>query len=79
MVFAALVVPIGLVPKERLGGERLTAGVMPVPVRYTDWAPPGPLSEMTKVALRVPVADGVMVTVSVQAVPTATELPQLLL
>ena len=35
MFCAALVVPVGRLTKEILGGERLTVGAMPVPVRFT--------------------------------------------
>ena len=35
MFCTALVVPVGRLPKETLGGDRLTAGAMPIPLRFT--------------------------------------------
>jgi hypothetical protein len=39
MARAALVVPVESFPNERLAGERVSAGAMPVPVRATDCLP----------------------------------------
>ncbi len=65
-------------PKLRLVGERLTAGAVPVPLRPTVCGLPAALSLMLSVALRVPVAVGVKVTLIEQLAPAATDVPQLL-
>jgi hypothetical protein len=65
-------------PKERLVGETLTAGVVPVPERLTVCGLPVALSEMLTAAVRAPVAAGVKVTLIVQLLFAATELPQVL-
>lgn len=57
----------------------MTAGPLPVPVKLTDcWLPATPLllSVMVRVAVRVPVALGVKVTLMVQLPAPANELPQ---
>jgi hypothetical protein len=69
----ALVVPRVWLPKFRLLAVRLTAGVPPVPVRFTVWGLPARLSAMLTAAVRVPVAVGVNVTLIVQLPPTASE------
>src|SRR5713226_7815017 len=78
---AALVVLICWLPKFRLVGDRLTAGAgfVPVPVKLICCGLPEALSVMLMVPVRVPVAVGVNVTLIVQLVLTASELPQLLL
>ena len=61
----------------RKKGERRSYAY--TPVRNTDWLAPGPLSETVRVACRMPLANGVRVTLIVELAPIATELPQLLL
>ena len=77
-VCAALVVLTNWLPKERLAGERLATGAVPVPERLTDCGLPLALSVMLTEAVSLPVADGVKVTVIVQLAPAASELPQVL-
>ena len=66
-------------------GERVTAAagavalLVPVPERLTVWGLPLALSAMLSVAVRVPLAEGLKVTLRVQLALAATELPQLLL
>ena len=75
---AALVVPTPWLPKLTLVGERLIAGVAPVPVRLTVCGLPLALSETVTLAVLVPTANGVKVTVMVQLVPAAREVGQVL-
>jgi len=49
-------------------------GEAPDPLNATFWVPDGSLSVMTTVALRVPVAVGVKVTLIVHVVPIASVL-----
>ena len=66
-------------PKVRLVGERLTpVGAVPVPERLTVWGLPLALSVMLSEAVRLPLAVGLKVTLTVQLAPAATELPQVL-
>ena len=51
---------------------------MPAPERLTDWGLPVALSVMARAAARLPLAEGVKVTLVVQLAPAASELPQLL-
>ncbi len=74
----ALVVPSVWLGKVRLVVVRLTAGPPPVPVRLTVWGLPVALSLTFNMAVRVPGAAGVKVTVIMQLAPAATVLPQLL-
>jgi hypothetical protein len=76
IVPAALLVPTAWFAKERLLGEKLTAGAVPVPERLAVWGLPLALSMTVSEAARLPLAEGVKVTLSVQFAPTATELPQ---
>src|SRR5262245_21022195 len=69
---AALVVPTSWLPKPRLVGDRLTAGVVPVPLSGTVCGLPTALSLMLTLAVRLPAADGVKVTEIVQLAPTAS-------
>jgi hypothetical protein len=69
-----LVVPSVWLPKIRLVAVRLTALPLPVPVRITVCGLPAALSVMVTVAVRVPGAVGVNVTVIVQALLAGTEL-----
>ncbi len=56
---------------------RATAGAVPVPLKLAVCGVPGSLSETDTVAVLVPVAVGVNVTLIVQDAPAASELPQL--
>jgi hypothetical protein len=73
-----LVVPTNWFPKERLAGEMLAAGPVPVPERPTVWGLPLASSLTLSEAVRLPLAEGVKVILIVQAAPTATELWQVL-
>jgi hypothetical protein len=75
-VWATLVVPLGVVLKVRLAGVTVAMGPLPMPVTVTVCGLVVALSVMVKVAVRVPGAVGVNVTLIVQAPPAATELPQ---
>ena len=78
-VYAVLLrVPTGWLPKARLVGERLTTVVVPVPERLTVCGLPLALSVMLTEAVRLPLAAGVKVTLMVQLLPAATELPHVL-
>src|SRR5581483_4804265 len=71
-------VPTGTDPNLRLVVDRVT-GVPPVPVRLTVCGLFGALSNTSSVAVRVPVAAGVNVTLMVQLPPAGTLAPQVLL
>ena len=73
-VCAGLVVPMGTMPKFRMARERLAA--VPIPARLTFCGLPAALSETLSIAVRVPDAVGLNVTVMLQLAPTASELPQ---
>ncbi len=73
---AALVVLTCWFPNERLVGEKLTAGTVPVPARLTFCGLLLALSVMVMAPVRVPVAVGVKVTLMVHLAPAATEMPQ---
>ncbi len=78
---APLVLPTGWLPKARLPGERLAAGVppaTPTPLRLTLLRPPQPLVQMMSVAKRCPGVLGLKVRLIVQPAPGASKLPQLL-
>ena len=75
---AGLVAPTFSLAKVRHEGERLTWLERPVPVRLTVCGLPAALSEMLSVAVRVPAAAGVKVTLIAQLLFAATELPQVL-
>jgi hypothetical protein len=77
-VYAVLRVPTGWLPKARLVGERLTKAVVPVPKKLTVCGLPLALSVMLTEAVRLPLAEGVKVTLMVQLALAATELPQVL-
>ena len=64
--------------KARLVAERLTTVAVPVPDRLTACGLPLALSVMLTEAVRLPLAAGVNVTLIVQLLPAATELPQVL-
>jgi len=74
-VNVALVVPIAWLPKFRLVGEKLTVNVTPVPVRPMVCGLPAALSVIVTLAVRLPFAVGVKVTLMVQLAPAARELP----
>jgi hypothetical protein len=82
-VFESVTVCAGVVvfrtsgPNERLDGESVTLGAIPVPVRLTLWGLPLALSAMVSDAVRVPDAAGVNVTLIVQLLPASRPLPQL--
>ena len=73
---ATLVVPTFWLPNVRLVGETLVPAAAPVPVRLTVCGLPAALSEILTVAVRVPAAVGVNVTLIMQLSFAATELPQ---
>ena len=77
-VCAVLVVPMDTLPKARLVGERPSSGAMPVPERLTVCGLPLALSVMLTEAVRLPLAAGLNVTLIVQLLPAATELPHVL-
>src|SRR5580698_1030081 len=65
-------------PKVRLGGERVTIGGVPEPVKGSDSGLSGALSVIATLALSLPTSDGVKVTVTEQLLPARTDEPQLL-
>ena len=84
-VCGVLVVPRDWLPKARLVGERPSTGAVgvaavsaPFPERLTVCGLPRALSVMLTEAVRLPLAEGVKVTLIVQLAPAATELPQVL-
>jgi len=77
-VFAALVVFTKWLPKAKLVGDKLTAGVAPVPERLTACGLPLALSVTVMVPGWLPMAVGVKVTLMEQLAPAATEAPQVL-
>ena len=74
---AALVVLIFWLPKLKLEVESVTAGCVPVPVRFTLEKLGVPLSVKVRVPVWEPVDFGVKVTLTVQLAPTARLAPQL--
>ena len=64
--------------KARLVAERLTTVAVPVPDRLTACGLPLALSVMLTEAVRLPLAEGLNVTLIVQLALAATELPQVL-
>ena len=56
----------------------MATGAVPVPDRLTDWGLLAAPSVMVTEAARLPLAEGVKVTLIVQLAPATTELPQLL-
>ena len=80
-IWAWLGVPRGWLLKVQLVGVTLAMGALPVPVRLTLCILPATLlllSVMINVAVRVPGAVGVKVTLMVQLLLAATEPPQAL-
>ncbi len=78
MVCDGLDVPMGSLPKVRLAAERLTMEAVPVPVRVTGWGLPDALSAILIDAVRLLMAVGVNVTLIVQLLLAANELPHVL-
>jgi hypothetical protein len=72
-VFAALVVSSTWLPNPRLVGVSET-GAMPAPVREMDWGLLEAVSVTVNVAVRLPRADGVNVTVILQLAPAPSVL-----
>ena len=70
--------PTSCAGKVKEAGERLTTGVVPVPVRLTVWVAGLALSAMVKEPLREPLTVGVKVTLRVQLALAARLEPQLL-
>jgi len=80
---AVLLLPTAWLPKARLVGERPATGAgvavsVPVPDRLIVCGLPLALSVMRTEAVRLPLAEGLNVTLMVQLAPAATELPQVL-
>ena len=75
----ALVTPKGSLGKLRPLGETVKVGAMPVPVELIVCGLPPALSLMVNAPVRVPLAVGVKVTLTVQLELVATLAPQLLL
>ncbi len=79
MVCASAVVPTVVLAKVKLAGDdRVTTGVLPVPLRATVAGDPLALSAMLKAAFNVPEAAGLKVTVIAQLTPAATLVPHML-
>ena len=74
-----LVDPTIWLEKVKSVGARLAAGpaVTPVPVKVTVCGLPAALSEMLRLPLRVPVAVGIKITLTVQLFPAGTLVAQL--
>jgi hypothetical protein len=65
-LWALLLVLTCRLPKLRLEGLKVTAGAVPVPERPTVWGLPVALSVMATLAVRLPVAEGLKVTLMLQ-------------
>lgn len=79
--WAGLVDPTAWLAKDRLAGASPATATMPVPVKLAVWVLPAlPLesSVTVRIPLRAPAAVGLKVTLIVQLMPAATEVPQLL-
>ena len=66
----------GMLPKAKLVGERLTSGAIPVPVRVTVCGLSGALSVNVTVAVRVPAALGLNVTLILHWADGGIDVPQ---
>ena len=77
---ALLLLPTAWLANVKLAGVKLAvaAVAVPVPVKATVCGLPVALSVMVTEAARLPLAEGVKVTLIVQLAPAPTELPQLL-
>ena len=62
-------------PKSRLEAERLTAPLVPKPLRLTVCGLPAALSEITRVPFWAPIVVGVKTTLNVHCVPGETVEP----
>jgi hypothetical protein len=71
---ALLVVPMAWVENVKLTGESFA--VVPIPLSITFCGLPAALSLMLTAAVRVPLAVGLNVTLTLQLAPAANELPQ---
>ena len=74
----ALFVPTDWFPKEMLVGETLATVDVPVPESATVCGLPAAPSVIVRVAARLPLAEGLKVTLMAQLAPAATLDPQLL-
>src|SRR5436305_8733374 len=77
--WVALVVPTNCVAKVMLVGVRVSAALVPVPVRATTSGLLGALSEKVSVPLSGPLLLGVNVTETLQVAPIGSVVPQVLL
>jgi hypothetical protein len=77
-ICGALLVPCGMVPNATLAGETVAVGIAPVPERGTVCGLPAALSVNERLALRVPAAEGVKITLMVQLALGLKLEPQLL-
>jgi len=75
--WALLLVPTCCEAKVRLVGDKPTPGAVPVPLRETISGLSVALSVIVNDSFRTPVVAGLKLTIRVQLVPAATELPQL--
>ena len=78
---AGLAEPTAWLPNVRLEAERLTLGPVPIPNRFALWVLPEALlwlSVIVNVAVWNPEAVGVKVTLIVQLLLDASEVPQVL-
>ena len=75
--WALLLTPTNWLLKVRLAGDQAAVGVVPFPERVADGAALVKSPETLRDPLRVPCTVGVKVTVMMQLVPAATEVPQL--
>ena len=74
MFWPVPVVPTSWLPNVRLPGLRVTPGTVPVPLNATVCGAPGALSEMLRLAVRLPLAVGLKVAEIVQLAPTPSVL-----
>ena len=76
--WAALVVPTSWLANVRLAGDNPAAGAIPLPLRPTVCGLPLALSVTDRVPVRVPVAEGLKLTLIPQLAPALKPPPQLL-
>lgn len=79
MLWAAVAIVTGSLPKLSAVADRLAMAAVPVPFRLTVCGLPAALSLMATAALRVLMVEGVKDTVTLQVAAGAREAPQLLL
>ena len=77
-VLALLVTFTGWIPNGTVVGVRLATGLVPVPVKLTCCGLVGSESAIRRVAVLLPLAVGVKVTLMLQLVPTANVVAQVL-